>query len=239
MDDEYKKLFQSLRSTVKDLQAQLNSAQNQLNKLEGTIKFLELKVQEPKIDATTSRDAFSPPKRFTEFKAEPYAPTRTINLQSNSTIGIRRQPQYQQPNLQPSSEQGIVAEFNALAKQGGHNLKTSRDDFTRKYSVRAFNCANFEARMNEPVPAPSFVEAPSAPSGEYWAVPLKGNSFAVFPNIRTYSDNHHTARAMGEVFKSNFTAGRTYSDITVEQPAVFDCSETTWFLKHKGILRLG
>lgn len=227
MDDEYKKLFQSLWNTVKKLQEQLSSAQNQLNKLEETIKFLELKVQEPEANTTT------------KFKAEPYAPTKMINLQSTSINRIRQQSQYQQPNLQPSSEQGIVAEFNALAKQGGHNLKTSRDDFIKKYSIRAFNCANFEARMNEPVPAPNFVEISTAYSGEYWAVPLKGNSFAVFPNIRTYSDNHHTARAMGEVFNSNFTAGSTYSDITVVQPAIFDCLETTWTLKHKGKLRLG
>lgn len=227
MDDDYKKLFQSMRSMVKDLQAQLSSAQNQLNKLEGMIKFLELKVQKPEANAAT------------KFKAGICESTRTTNLQRTPPTEIRRQPQYQQSNLQPSSEQGIIGEFNALVKQGGHNLKNSKDDFIKKYSVRAFNCANFEARMNEPVPAPHFVEAPSAPSGEYWAVPLKGNSFAIFPNIRTYSDNHHTARAMGEVFDSNFVAGSTYSNITVEQPAIFDCSETTWILKRKGKLRLG
>ena len=216
-------------STLEDLELKLN-------RLEGRIARLELQVQELSGNAATSRDTSPPPKRFTEFKAEPYEPKITINLQSTSPRRIQRQSQYQSP---PSSERGVIADFNALAKQGGHNLKTAKDDFIRKYNVRAFNCSNFEARMNEPVPAPNFVEAPSAPSGEYWAVPLKGNSFTVFPNVRTYSDNYHTARAMGEVFNSNFAAGRTYSNITVEQPAIFDYSDTAWFLKHKGSLRLG
>ena len=222
MDDECKEIFQSLRSTVKDLQAQLKSAQNQLNRLEGKIKLLELKAQEPQATGTST---------------EMHAPTTAMNLPSSPPSRTRPQPQYQPQSK--SSEPSVVTDFNALAGQGGHNLKTSKDDFLRKYNVRAFNCTNFEARMNEPVPAPTFIEAPTAPAGEYWAVPLRGNSFAVFPNVRTYSDNHHTARAMGEVFDSNFVAGRTYNIITVERPAIFDCSETTWLLKHKGILRLG
>ena len=130
----------------------------------------------------------------------------------------------------------FVKEFNAIANQGGYDAKKARDEFVQKYRVRAFNCTNFEARMNDPIPPPEFGEAAN---GEYWAIPFSDNSFFVFPNVKSYSDNHHTARAMGEVFKSNFVPGGTYSKIIVERPAVFECAGNIWNLKRQGNLRLG
>ena len=221
MDNDYRKLFSDLGHMIEDLHRQLNA-------LECTVKLMELKMQEPGTCADGASD--NSRTRITEFKVNSFTPTKVIRQQLQTQI---------QSNSQLSSEQNVVAVFNALSGQEGHNLKTSRDDFVRRYKVRAFNCTNFEARMNEPVPAPKFVEAPTAPSGEYWAVLLKDNVFAVFPNVKTYSDNHHSARAMGEVFKSNFTPGKTYNDIQVEQPAIFGCSETVWSLKKQGTLRLG
>ena len=141
-------------------------------------------------------------------------------------------------NPQPAKI-NFVAEFNSLANMGGFNLKKSRDEFVQKYQVRAFNCANFEARMNEPVPPPNFSEAVSVLSGEYWAVNLAGNLFAVFPNVKTYSDNYHFSRAMGDVFDSNFSLGSTYNKIFVEKPAIFECGGNIWRLKEKGKLNLG
>lgn len=231
MDNDYKRLFANLNHVIEELRGQLNS-------LERTVRLLELKFQESDTCPDSSNDTLWSRTRITELKTNSFTPPKVMNLQHTSP-NITRQPQIQfQSNSQMPAEQNVVAMFNALAEQEGHNLKTSRDDFVRKYKVRAFNCTNFEARMNEPVPPPKFVEAPTAPSGEYWAVLLKDNMFAVFPNVKTYSDNHHTARAMGEIFKSNFTPGRTYSNITVEQPAIFGCSETMWFLKKQGTLRL-
>lgn len=130
----------------------------------------------------------------------------------------------------------FVKAFNSLANQGGYDAKKARDEFVQKYRVRAFNCINFEARMNDPIPPPVFGEATN---GEYWAIPFADNSFFVFPNVKIYSDNHHTARAMGEVFKSNFASGGTYSKITVEKPAVFECAGNVWTLKRQGKLGLG
>ena len=130
----------------------------------------------------------------------------------------------------------FVKAFNSLANQGGFSAKKARDEFVQKYRVRAFNCTNFEARMNDPIPPPVFGETAN---GEYWAIPFTDNSFFVFPNVKSYSDNHHTARAMGEVFKSNFASGGTYSKITVEKPAVFECAGNVWTFKRQGKLGLG
>lgn len=132
----------------------------------------------------------------------------------------------------------FVAEFNSLASKDGFDLKKSRDEFVQKYKVRAFNCTNFEARMNKPV-QPEFAESTSVPSGEYWAVNISGNLFAVFPNVKTYSDNYHLSRAMGNVFDSNFSLGSTYNKIFVEKPAIFECVGNIWRLKEKGRLNLG
>lgn len=240
MNTEYKEIFSEIKNNLRDLQTQLDSARRQLNKLEGMVDFLERKVQDAQPVTPRQRESSSF-ESWKEFSAESTEPGRTINLQGYSGR-IRRPTQYQsqQTTLQkPSAELSVVAEFNALSRQGGLHFKNSRTDFLRKYNVRAFNCVNFEARMNEPIPVPQFAEAATILSGEYWAVPLRDNSFAVFPNVRTYSDNYHTARAMGDVFDSNFTAGSTCNEIFVERPAIFDCSGEAWILKDKGNLRLG
>ena len=106
----------------------------------------------------------------------------------------------------------------------------------QRYQVRTFNFANVAERMNDPIPPPKFVEANN---GEYWAVPLSGISFLVFPNVKNYSVNIHTDRAMGDVFKTNFVKGETYKKISVEKPAIFDCNGLSWILKSQGVLRLG
>lgn len=147
-------------------------------------------------------------------------------------------PSPSKKNISHSSANNLTAEFNSLASQGGFDFKKSRDEFLHKYKVRAFSCTNFEARMNEPVPPPEFFEVSVVLSGDYWAINLKDNLFAVFPNIKIYSDNYHTARAMGNVFESNFVAGMTYNKIFVVNPAVFSCSGNVWSLINKGKLNL-
>lgn len=115
----------------------------------------------------------------------------------------------------------FVKEFNALAGQSGYNAKKAADDFMRKYNIQAFNCANHEARMSEPIPAPVFNSVTSVPNGEFWAYEVEAGVYAVVPNVKTYTENHHTRRAMGEVFKSNFVKGSTYNKIRVNKAAIF------------------
>lgn len=131
-----------------------------------------------------------------------------------------------------------ISDYNALAEKSGYELKQAREEFVSKYNVRAFKCTNFEARMENHALPPKFTEATMTFGGEYWAVPVQENKFFVFPNIKTYTDDFHAARAMGEIFKSDFKAGTTYEKITVNEPAVFECAGTVWNLKIQGILHL-
>ena len=162
------------------------------------------------------------------------------NIETNSAI-IRPKQQFpaQIKNQSSGKSDNVTEEFNALADvQDRFNLKNMRNEFVQKYSVRAFSCTNFEARMNEPVPPPQFSESENIISSEYWAINNKGNIFLVFPNVRQYTNNHHTARAMGEIFSSNFMVGKTYTKIFVQRPAIFECIGNVWKLKVKGMLRL-
>ena len=147
---------------------------------------------------------------------------------------IERMPE-PRPITAEDKYKDFVKDFNALVGQSGINLKNARSDFMRKYNVQTFTCTNFEARMNEPVPAPVFDSANSVANPDYWAYEFESGVFAVVPNVKIYSDNHHTARAMGEVFTSNFTAGRTYNKIHVNKPAIF---KGMWNFEKQGELEL-
>lgn len=127
----------------------------------------------------------------------------------------------------------FVTDFNALEKLSGFSARQAREKFLRRYKVRALICANVEDRMNRPKLAPKFSEASSIASGDFWAFEVGENIFAVVPNLKTYTENHHAERAFGIVFESNFEGG-TYSRLRVERAAVFEFVGGKWKLKDAG-----
>ncbi|MBO4779299.1 MAG: hypothetical protein J5497_01535, partial [Selenomonadaceae bacterium] len=64
-----------------------------------------------------------------------------------------------------------------------------------------------------------------------------GNTFAVVPNLKAYTENHHAERAVGLVFASNFDGG-TYSRLHVRRAATFELVGDKWRLKQAGELFL-
>ena len=115
----------------------------------------------------------------------------------------------------------FVSDFNALAGIRGNDQRKRRDDFLVKYKVKGFNCKNYNERMNNPSLEPEFETSTNAANCEYWAYEFSSNRFAVLPNVKSYNENYHVARAMGFVFNSNFEEGN-YSNISIVNPAVFD-----------------
>ena len=227
--------METLEERVKFLEDKLNRQEELILKLNDRIKKLESGVfnsseylQETARKNTSPRPAennfFSP---HSAEKITPSPPAKKIVTASPTEKNISR-----------SSASNLISEFNSLTRQDGFNFRKSRDEFLQKYKVRAFNCTNSDARMNEPVPPPIFVEVETVISGDYWAVKLNDNLFAIFPNIKIYSETCHSARAMGEVFESNFLAGMTYNKIFVSTPAIFSCSGNVWKLINKGKLNL-
>ena len=87
--------------------------------------------------------------------------------------------------------------------------------------------------MNNPKLAPEFSVASSVASGDFWACAVGENIFAVVPNLKTYTENHHAERAFGQVFESNFD-GDTYSKIRVERAAIFELVSDKWKFKSAG-----
>ena len=128
----------------------------------------------------------------------------------------------------------ITLAYNALNSISGFNAKTARDEFISKFKVKAFRCVNFNELMNNPTDTPQFADALSVQSGDYWSIPIDEKKFAVVPNVKTYTDNHHFARAMRQVFKSNFITGTTYTTIEVKHPAIFNCDNSHWHLIKQG-----
>ncbi len=137
------------------------------------------------------------------------------------------------PREAESFAEAFVTDFNALSKLSGFTARREREKFLRRHKVRAFTCANVEERMNRPKLAPKFVDASSLSGGDFWASAVEGNTFAVVPNVKTYTENHHAERALGVVFESNFDSG-TYSRLRVERAAVFELVGGKWKLKQSG-----
>ncbi len=137
------------------------------------------------------------------------------------------------PRETNSIGENFVNEFNVLEKLSGYSARQAREKFLRRHRIRAFNCGNVEERMNHPKLAPTFVEAKSVAGGDFWAYAVEGNTFAVVPNLKTYTENHHTERAFGLVFESNF-AGGNYSRLRVERAAIFELVDNVWKLKQAG-----
>lgn len=128
----------------------------------------------------------------------------------------------------------FIADFNALNNFAPNEKRVKRNEFFNKYQIRAFNCKNFNERMNNPALEPQFEIAAQAINGEYWAYEVESNTFAVVPNVKNYNDNYHGARAMVFVFDSNYSGGN-YANIRVVKPAIF---KGMWRLGEKGELVL-
>ncbi len=131
----------------------------------------------------------------------------------------------------------FVEAYNALAqrKLTGFEARDARNDFGRRFGVRAFSCANFEQRMNRPDLPPVFADEPNIANGEYWAMPCSGGLYVVVPCMKTYEARNHSEGGMKEAFHSNFENGRTYNVITVIKPAIF---QEGWKILRQGKLQL-
>ncbi|MBR4904500.1 MAG: rod shape-determining protein [Selenomonadaceae bacterium] len=137
------------------------------------------------------------------------------------------------PSAEISIGEKFVNDFNALEKLSGFSARQAREKFLRRYKVRGLNCANVEERMNNPKTAPTFSESASIAGSDFWACEIDENLFAVVPNIKTYTENHHAERAFGLVFESNYERG-TYSRLRVERAAVLEFGDDNWQLKSSG-----
>ena len=138
-------------------------------------------------------------------------------------------------NAVPDRCAEFVNEFNILHHQSGID---SREAFINKFNVIGISCVNASIRMEQPEIPPEFAEISPVPSGEYWACEIEPGTFAVVPNIKTYTERYHIARAMSQVFKSKFVVGNTYNLLGVKRPAFFTNNGKTWTMRSTGELAL-
>lgn len=217
LKDKYKKLvekFTSQRDAVGDLF-------DKVSKLEKKIE----KMHDFNASASAERNSVNRPSLQKESSGSSYG-----DLLSSTQTADR----LSRPLTAEDKCSDFVNDFNALSVKSGFELNEAKKEFMRKYNVRAFTCINFQERMNEPIPPPTFGSPSSGQTADLWAYEFDAGLFAVVPNVKTYTENHHSARAMGEIFRSNFAKG-TYSKIRVEKPAVF---KGMWNFEKQGELVL-
>lgn len=118
----------------------------------------------------------------------------------------------------------FVAAYNDLmqrVKSMGVAGQDAKKEFVSRFQVRAFSCVNYTERVNRPDLPPRFADASSALTGNFWAFPVRGDTFAVVPNIKTYEGQLHDTGGLKEAFISNFMPGKTFQSIYVVRPAIF------------------
>lgn len=241
-----KQINQAFAQTIESLEKQLIELERQIADDRGNVsaaerashdEFLERKFESElqtarikKFSAETAEVNNVPPQttNIIRKKENPAAPKGSLlaNLQRNSNAKSR------------SGGDNFLQDYNKLLSEtGGYQNKVARENFVSNYNVRAFSCINYNERTNKPSLKAIFEESTSIQGGDYWAIPVSGNIFKVVPNIRNYNENYHVARAMGEVFDSNFVGGN-YATIQLEKAAEFTNSGQSWSLVAKGKLVL-
>ncbi len=167
-------------------------------------------------------------------------PAPAVTLQKSPALTLQKSSVQNYPAKTPppptllDKYADFISEFNELnAKEmTGYEKQSARQNFVSKYNVKFFSCVNYNERMNNPNLEPEFAQ--QSGKGDYWAYEVEADTFAVVPNVSSYTENLHVARAMGEVFNSNFKDGN-YSNIRVVKPAIF---KGMWRLAEKGELVL-
>lgn len=216
-----------LKDKHKKIVEKFTSQKNAVEDLSDKVSRLEKKIERMNEEHDVSASSQRNPAKLTLQKESPVSSYGDL-LSSAQTTELSR------PFTAEDKCREFVNDFNALADKKGYELSEARKEFVSKYNVRQFSCINFQARMNEPIPPPTFGSPTSGQTADLWAYEFDSGLFAVVPNVKTYTENHHSARAMGAIFRSNFTKG-TYSKIRVEKPAVF---KGMWNFEKQGELVL-
>ena len=266
-NDELEEKIASLNIENGAMKMRLERLANSFNKTPSEIYTASNEIQparsenfsvqaETNSNKTASNPVYTPrtsnaPKEIKPAHFEKFSVQTETSPPSNSHITLRKKenpaPQNSPRRLQKtantintpqnfSTGEDFLRDYNIWqSKTDGFEKINARKDFIAKYKVRYFNCVNYNERMNQPKLPPIFEESPA--SGDYWAIQTAGNIFKVVPNVKSYNDNYHVARAMCEVFDSNFDAGN-YSNIQLERAAEFTNSGQNWTLIRKGKLIL-
>ena len=197
-------------SELKEIISTLDS--EKINKIESKLKSLDQKIK-----LGNDNQSVQPSNNIVIQKTNNY----------NSSFN-----KYKEPSLEEKCSEFINA-FNSLSNINANEAVTAREDFAKKFKLKSFVCANSDMLINNPNLAPIFIE--ESDGGYYWAYEIESGTYAVVPNVATYTEDLHSARAMGKVFKSNFDYGKNYSVIKVTKPAIF---KGMWNLETCGRLEL-
>ncbi len=232
--EELEEKIASLNVENGAMQMRLERLTNDFNKTPSIISTAPKEIKPARFEEFSAQIETPPPanSHITLRKKEPMtaSPKTVYAPRTQKTVSTIDTPK----NI--STSEDFLRDYNIWqSKTDGFEKNNARKDFIAKYKVRYFNCVNFNERMNQPKLPPIFEESSS--SGDYWAIQTAENIFKVVPNVKSYNDNYHVARAMCEVFNSNFDAGN-YSNIQLERAAEFTNSGKNWTLIRKGKLIL-
>ena len=186
------------------------------------------------------KEFYSIRDKFNESAPRPSAP-----MQSSEPV---RKTYMQPPAVQPMPQErpvrtmedeyrDFVSAYNQIRSSSTNYAQSQqlRKEFQNKFPILAFSCVNYQQRMNNPSLPPEFSSVETPAKAEYWAFDLGNHTYAVVPNLKGYEESVHEAGAMGIVYESNYRAGNSYRNITVDRPAIF---EAGWTLRTKGKLTL-
>ncbi|MBR1397658.1 MAG: hypothetical protein IJ563_09020 [Selenomonadaceae bacterium] len=203
------------QNKLKDIIARQN---DEIVKLQVAIKNLNIKP-----NAVESNVPDNDNNKEIESRPKPKSP-KLISIKNDETP----------PEPPPDKSQEFLDAINELQQAKGFEARELKEKIINKFNIRAFFCKNADARMNQPE-LPIVLAEVSPAKGAYWAYAIGNDTYAVVPNLNTYTAHHHIAGGMSEAFDSNFAAGKVYNNIEVEKPALFTGN---WQVIEKGKLNL-
>lgn len=109
-----------------------------------------------------------------------------------------------------------------------------------KYGLHLLICSDHAAVENGKT-MPKFETVTDVGEATFWAYDIPGqpNDFAVVPSpMFPYDQKMHEEAGMKETFAARYEEGKTYTNLTVDMPALFSLRKDKWNIEQPGLLQL-
>jgi hypothetical protein len=210
----------------------LINAKKVLESLVANLKSIGLNLE-----PGSKRNAHAPPPQQESYSSEePSIPItrqayRRQHLQENYVDAVETAPAAAYDP--PAPDDDMVQLYNLAV-----NDTVARERFREHFCPLRIGTVNaVERRQNPTIKA----EIRETTDGDFFALPLGSNEFAVFPRLGlTIEAVSFGAGAIGEVYKTKeHDPKQFYSRYRVKRPAIFELEGELWVLRKPGELELG
>ena len=235
---KHRKLEAKFPTTPNDVDHQLESLSDKLQKCESEIQRLQDRIAGERHRSLHEELRNNPPSISGSeyYNADRINNTMSVNNMRNPVARV-----IEPKDIINKKHNEVLKEYTALIslyRNASPAFRNKRSEFMSRFEVVELACINTKERIYTHE-APIY--APKA-NGDFWAIPVglqDKELYIVYPRVNLdYEVNVHTTGGMSEVFNSNFRKEIKYNGFDVSAPAWFVSKSPSWECKKEGQLEL-